>query len=51
VDRARSPPDSTHRAMPQQAHVIDTVRPGGHPGHQARGLQLAFTPHGREIRT
>jgi hypothetical protein len=26
--------------MPQQAHVIDAVRPGGHPGHQACGLQL-----------
>ena len=28
-----------HRAVPQQAHVIDAVRPGGHPGHQARDLQ------------
>ena len=29
-----------HRAVPQQAHVIDRVRPGGHPGDQAPDLQM-----------
>ena len=29
-----------HRAVPQQAHVIDRIRPGGHPGDQARHLQV-----------
>jgi hypothetical protein len=29
-----------HRAVPQQAHVVDRIRPGRHPGHQARHLQL-----------
>jgi hypothetical protein len=26
--------------MPQQVHVIDAVRPGDHPGHQAADLQV-----------
>jgi hypothetical protein len=29
-----------HRAVPQQVHVIDVVRAGGHPGDQARHLQV-----------
>ena len=29
-----------HGAVPQQVHVIDAVRPGGHPGDQAGDLQL-----------
>jgi hypothetical protein len=29
-----------HRTMPQQVHVIDRIRPGGHPGHQAPDLQV-----------
>jgi hypothetical protein len=33
-----------HRAVAQQVHVIDTVRPGDHPGHQARNLQVRVHP-------
>jgi hypothetical protein len=33
-----------HRAVPQQVHVIDAVRPGGHPGDQARDLQVRVHP-------
>ena len=33
-----------HRAVPQQAHVIDRIRPGGHPGDQARHLQVRVDP-------
>ena len=33
-----------HRAVPQQVHVIDAVRPGGHPGDQARHLQVRVDP-------
>ncbi len=33
-----------HRAVPQQAHVIDRIRPGGHPGDQARHLQVRADP-------
>ena len=29
-----------HRAVPQQVHVIDAVRPGDHPGRQARHFQV-----------
>ena len=29
-----------HRAVPQQVHVIDAVRARGHPGDQARDLQV-----------
>jgi Tn3 transposase DDE domain len=29
-----------HRTVPQQVHVIDRIRSGGHPGHQARDLQV-----------
>ena len=29
-----------HRAVPQQVHVIDRVRARGHPGDQARDLQM-----------
>ena len=30
--------------MPQQAHVIDAVGPGDHPGHQARHFQVRVYP-------
>jgi hypothetical protein len=33
-----------HRAVPQQVHVIDRIRPGSHPGHQARHLQVRVDP-------
>ena len=33
-----------HRAVPQQVHVIDAVRPGDHPGHQARRPSAARSP-------
>ena len=33
-----------HRAVPQQVHVVDAVRPGDHPGHQAGHLQLRRSP-------
>ena len=29
-----------HRAVPEHPRVIDAVRPGGHPRHQARDLQV-----------
>ena len=35
-----------HRPVPQQFHILDAVRPGDHPGHQAADLDLALTPHG-----
>ncbi len=28
-----------HRAVAQHVHIVDTVRPGGHPGDQAADLQ------------
>jgi hypothetical protein len=41
-------PDSSEqrgqRAVPQQAHVIDAVRPGDHPGHQARHFHRRVHP-------
>ena len=33
-----------HRAMAQQVHVIDAVRPGDHPAHQARDLHVHVHP-------
>ena len=33
-----------HRAVPQQVHVIDAVRPADHPGDQAGNLQLGVDP-------
>ena len=33
-----------HRAVPQQVHVLDAVRPGGHARDQARDLQLRVDP-------
>ena len=33
-----------HRAVPQQVHVIDAVRPGDHPGGQAGHLQVRVHP-------
>ena len=33
-----------HRAVPQQVHVIDVVRPGRHPRDQARDLQVRVHP-------
>ena len=33
-----------HRAVPQHVHVIDAVRAGGHPGDQARDLQVRVHP-------
>jgi hypothetical protein len=33
-----------HRAVPQQARVLDRIRPGGHPGHQAPDLQGRVDP-------
>jgi hypothetical protein len=38
--RADAAEQRAHRAMPQGDHVIDAVRPGGHPGDQARHLQV-----------
>jgi hypothetical protein len=32
--------------VPQQAYVLDAVRPGGHPGHQAPGLHVRVHPAG-----
>jgi hypothetical protein len=33
-----------HRAVPQQVHVIDRIRPARHPGHQAPDLQVRVDP-------
>jgi len=33
-----------HRPVPQQVHVIDAVRPGGHPGDEAGHLQVGIDP-------
>ena len=33
-----------HRAVPQHVHVIDAVRPGGHPRDQAGHLQVRVHP-------
>ena len=41
-----------HDAVPQQVHVLDAVRPAGHPGDQAgRPSAGALTPHGPPGRT
>ena len=50
--RADTAEQCWHRTVAQQVHVIDAVRPGGHPGNQASAIfSGAFTPHGRAIRT
>ena len=33
-----------HRAVPQQVHIVDAVRPGDHPGDQRRHLQMRVHP-------
>jgi len=33
-----------HRAVPQQVHILDAVRPADHPGDQAGNLQLGVDP-------
>ena len=45
--RGRRPQAAEHipqGAMAQQAHVLDAVRPGGHPGHQAGHLEIGVHP-------
>jgi putative transposase len=37
--RADAAERRSHRAVPKQVHVIDRIRPGGRPGHQAPDLQ------------
>ena len=47
AERGRRPDAAeqrAHRAVPQQAHVIDRISPGDHPGDQARDLQVRVDP-------